>query len=205
MSLLTKSNSKQSSRRQIAIEGVEDGILRMPGNRYAVILKVSSINLGLKSDAEKDAIIETYKSFLNSLACPIDILIRIREIDVDKYLDDYRARMAEEQEDVYKKQIEAYINFVRDLIQTNKILTRHFYIVVPYQNHNNKASFEVVKDQLVLHTGIVESGLAKLGMHTHQLDSLELLDLFYTFYNPEQAKLQPLTVQTMQMLTKQFI
>lgn len=204
MSLLTKSNNKVSSRRQIAIEGVEDGILRMPGNRYAVIMKVSSINLGLKSDAEKDAIIEAYRSFLNSLACPIDILIRIREIDVDKYLDDYRARMAEEQEEVYKKQIEAYINFVRDLIQTNKILTRHFYIVVPYQN-NNKASFEVVKDQLALHTGIVESGLAKLGMHTHQLDSLELLDLFYTFYNPEQAKLQPLTVQTMQMLTSQFI
>jgi len=204
MSLLTKSNNKVSSRRQIAIEGVEDGILRMPGNRYAVIMKVSSINLGLKSDAEKDAIIEAYKSFLNSLACPIDILIRIREIDVDKYLDDYRARMAEEQEEVYKKQIEAYINFVRDLIQTNKILTRHFYIVVPYQNNNN-ASFEVVKDQLMLHTGIVESGLAKLGMHTHQLDSLELLDLFYTFYNPEQAKLQPLTVQTMQMLTSQFI
>jgi len=204
MSLLTKSNNKVSSRRQIAIEGVEDGILRMPGNRYAVILKVSSINLGLKSDAEKDAIIETYKSFLNSLACPIDILIRIREIDVDKYLDDYRARIEEEKEEVYKKQIEAYINFVRDLIQTNKILTRHFYIVVPFQN-NNKASFEVVKDQLMLHTGIVENGLAKLGMHTHQLDSLELLDLFYTFYNPEQAKLQPLTVQTMQMLTSQFI
>lgn len=204
MSLLTKSNNKVSSRRQIAIEGVEDGILRMPDNRYAVILKVSSINLGLKSDTEKDAIIETYKSFLNSLACPIDILIRIREIDVDKYLDDYRARMEEEQEEVYKKQIEAYINFVRDLIQTNKILTRHFYIVVPFHNQN-KASFEVVKDQLALHTGIVESGLAKLGMHTRQLDSLELLDLFYTFYNPEQAKLQPLTVQTMQMLTSQFI
>lgn len=204
MSLLTKSNNKVSSRRQIAIEGVEDGILRIPDNRYAVILKVSSINLGLKSDTEKDAIIETYKSFLNSLACPIDILIRIREIDVDKYLDDYRSRMEEEQEEVYKKQIEAYINFVRDLIQTNKILTRHFYIVVPFHNQN-KASFEVVKDQLALHTGIVESGLAKLGMHTRQLDSLELLDLFYTFYNPEQAKLQPLTVQTMQMLTSQFI
>jgi hypothetical protein len=204
MSLFKKSNSKASSRRQIAIKGVDDGVLLLPSGHYATILQVSSINLELKSEAEQDAIIEMYQSFLNSLACPIQVLVRIRELDVDKYLDDYRARLADEQEEVYKKQIEAYIKFVRELIKTNKILTRYFYIVVPYAD-NNKASMGLIKDQLALHVGIVEHGLEKLGMQSRQLTSLEALDMFYGFYNPDQAKLQPLTAQTMQMLTTQYV
>ena len=43
-------------------------------------------------------------------------------------------------------------------------------------------------------------GVEKLGMKARQLDSIELLDLFYSFYNPAQAKTQELKEQTIQML-----
>jgi hypothetical protein len=204
MSLFKKSSSKVSSRQQIAIQGVEDGILMLPGNKYRAILEVSSLNLELKSDAEKDAIIETYQNFLNSLACSVQVLIKVREIDIDKYLEDYRTRLANEKEEVYKQQIEGYVRFVRSLIQSNKILTRQFYVVVPYDDVS-KSSKAFVKDQLDLNIGIIKNGLEKLGMQTRQLSSLEVLELFYTFYNEEKAKLQPLTAATMEMLTKQYI
>ena len=204
MPLLRKSNSKVSSRRQIAIKGVEDGVLLLPNNKYRAILRVSSINLELRSEAEQDTIVETYQSFLNSLACPIQVLVQIREVDIDKYLDGYRQRLAEESEEVYKKQIEGYTTFVRQLIKTNKILTRHFYIVVPYDD-NGKSSMEAIRDQINLHIGIITNGLTKLGMQARQLSSLEILDLFYGFYNPEHLKLQPLTMQTMHMLAKEYI
>jgi len=199
-----KSNSKISSRRQIAIRGVEEGILRLPNEQYRAVLQVSSLNLVLKSEAEQDAIIETYQSFLNSLTCPVQVLIQIRELDVDKYLEDYQKRLKTEKEAVYRKQIEAYTNFVKKLIKSNKILTRHFYIVVPYAN-TNKSSDALVKDQLELNIQIVEQGLKKLGIHSQQLSSLEVLELFYGFYNAEHAKLQPLTAHTLQMLSKQYI
>ncbi len=204
MSLLTKSNNKGSSRRQIAIKGVDGNILELPNGEYRLLLETSSINLELKSETEQDAIIETYQKFLNSLACPVQIVVQIREVDIDKYLEDYRAVVKDETEAVYRQQSEVYQTFVRDLIKTNKILTKHFYIVVPYANRN-KTSIEVIKDQLAMHAKIIEQGLGKLGMQTRILSGLEALDLFYTFYNAEQAKLQPLRQQTMHMLAQQFM
>ncbi len=87
MSTFTKSKKKQSSRHQIAVEGIRDGILLLPGNHYRTALQLSSINFELKSEAEQDALIDTYQSFLNSLATPLQIIIRIRELDMDKYLE----------------------------------------------------------------------------------------------------------------------
>jgi hypothetical protein len=204
MSVLTKSNKKLSSRQQINIKGVQDGVLLLPGNQYRIILQASSINFELKSDDEQDAIIETYQSFLNSLACPVQILVRIREMDMQKYLDDFRAVLASEKEKIYRQQIKNYTEFVQGLISTNKILSRHFYVVIPYTS-NDGADFAAIKEQLTLSADIVGKGLGRLGIHTRQLDSLETLDLFYSFYSPGQAKRQPLTNQTLRLLKESYL
>ncbi len=204
MSMLRKSNAKQSSRRQINIKGVRDNVLLLPGNHYRVVLQASSINFELKSEDEQDAIIETYQNFLNSLACPVQILVRTREMDMQKYIDDFRAIVEGEKEDVYREQVLNYTEFVQGLITTNKILARHFYVIIPY-GERGKADFDAIKEQLALSCDIVSKGLGRLGIRVRKLDSLELLDLFYTFYNPRLAKRQPLTDQTMQLLREAYL
>lgn len=196
---LQKSKTKANSREQIAIKGVRDGVLMLPNNQYRVILHVSSLNFELKSEEEQDAIIDTYESFLNSVGSSLQVLIRTREIDMDKYLEELSERLEGESEDVYKKQLRNYDEFIRSLITTNKILTRHFYLVIPYAA-SSKADFELIKEQLNLKLDIVAKGMTRIGMHTKQLSSLEMLDLFYSFYNPVQAKIQPLTEQTLQLI-----
>ena len=195
-----KSKSKTSARNQIAIKGVRDGILILPNNQYRAILEVAALNFELRSDEEQDAIIDTYESVLNSVGVPLQILIRTREIDMDKYLEDLQDRRRDEKEEIYRDQLKNYNEFIRTLIADNKILTRHFYIVVPYQptDKNEKADFELVEEQLRLRLDIVSKGIAKLGMHTFQIDSLKVLDLFYSFYSPTQAKIQPLTEQVLE-------
>ena len=195
-----KSKSKTSARNQIAIKGVRDGILILPNNQYRAILEVAALNFELRSDEEQDAIIDTYESVLNSVGVPLQIIIRTREIDMDKYLEDLQDRRKDEKEEIYRDQLKNYNEFIRTLIADNKILTRHFYIVVPYQptDKNEKADFDLVEEQLRLRLDIVSKGIAKLGMHTFQIDSLKVLDLFYSFYSPTQAKIQPLTEQVLE-------
>jgi len=204
MSLLQKSKTKASSRRQIDIKSVKDGVLVLPGNHYRALLQVSSLNFELKSEDEQDALIDTYESFLNSLGSPLQILIRTREIDMDKYLGELDERLAGETESIYKAQLSNYGEFIRSLITTNKILTRHFYVIVPYDD-SSKTDFELVKEQLSLTVDIVTKGLGRLGMRARQLTSLEILDLFYSFYSPAQAKIQPLREQTMQLLKEAYL
>lgn len=199
MSVLKKSKTKTSARQQIAIEGVRDGVLILPGNQYRAILEVSSLNFELRSEEEQDTIIDTYESFLNSVGSSLQILVRTREIDMDKYLADLTERLDYEAEEIYRSQLKNYDEFIRSLITTNKILTRHFYIIVPYKPTDN-AEFELIREQLNIKLDIVAKGMMRLGMHTTQLTSLEVLDLFYSFYSPAQAKIQPLTDQALQLI-----
>lgn len=190
-------SSKASSRRQIRIKEVKDNMLILPGNKYRSVIETSAINFELKSEDEQDAIIDNFQNFLNSLPCPLQILIRVREVDIDRYLEEFSKKESKEEEGVYKTQIQSYCSFITDLVSGSKILSRRFYVVIPYDDTGGKHDFALVKEQLLLNQDIVIKGLEKLGMKTRILDSLEILDLFYTFYNSDQIKSQPLKAETL--------
>lgn len=204
MSVLQKSSKKASARCQIDINGVKDGVLVLSRDRYRTVLSVSPVNFELKSEEERDAIIDTYESFLNSVGCSLQVLVRTREIDMDKYLADLDESKQDEPITIYREQLENYGEFIRGLISTNKILTRNFYVIVPFES-NGKLEFDGVKEQLGLKVDIVRKGLARLGISSRQLSDLEILDLFYSFYSPEQSKLQPLSNRALDLLNTEYI
>jgi len=197
---LNKSEKKASSRRQIQIKEVKDDILILPNNEYRLLIETSSINFELKSEEEQDVLIDSFQNFLNSLSVPLQILVRVREIDIDGYLDQIAKSKLLEKEKVYRTQIDNYSEFIKDLITGSKILSRRFYITVPYENLAKKQDFKLIKEQMHLQRGIILRGLEKLGMKAKALDSLELLDLFYTFYNSSQIKTEPLRGDTVRTL-----
>lgn len=203
MSILQKSNKKASARQQINIKGVKDDILMLPRNQYRAVFEVSSVNFELKSEDEQDALIDTYESFLNSLPCPMQILVRIRELDMSKYLAELKSRLVDEKEEVYQEQIKNYSEFVQDLVADNRILSRRFYVVLPFTAKDT--DFATAKEQLTINGDIVSKGFMRLGVRTRQLGSLEILDLFQSFYNPTQAKQQPITERVVQLLNSSYV
>jgi len=186
-----KPKTNGSARTQIGIKEVRDGILILPDDRYRTILSTSSLNFELQSEEEQDVIVDAFQAFLNSLTMPIQILVRVRELDIDRYLEDFEGKLKNETETIYKDQLKNYSEFIKKLVSGNKILSRKFYLVIPHDN-KGKVDFPTVKEQLMLEQEIIIKGLEKIGMTARQLSSLEILDLFYSFYRPEQAKIQPL-------------
>jgi hypothetical protein len=203
MFALPKLNNTGSSRHQIAIKGVEDDMLVLPNNEYRVIIETSSINFHLMSEDGQDAVVDIYKAFLNSLSFPIQIVQKVRALDLDDYLQGFEAKKDTEKIKVYKSQIDGYMKYVKSLVKTNKILSRQFYIVIPYRL-KGKETIEVAREQLVNRLAIVEKGLGNVGVKTRQLNTLEIMDLFYSSYNASDAKLQPLTEQTIDLLQKNY-
>jgi hypothetical protein len=197
MWLLNKVKNKKSSRAQIQIKEVKDNVLLLPNEEYRVILECSSINFELKSEEEQDILIDSFQNFLNSLPCQLQILIRVREVDIDHYLEEISKSKKTEKEKAYKNQIDNYCDFITNLVSGNKILSRKFYIVVPYHHIDKNKDFKLIKEQLHLLTEIVIRGLEKMGMKAKTLNSLEILDLFYSFYNSEQIKTQALTSESL--------
>lgn len=193
-----------SSTKQIDLEDITGGILKLPGNRYRLVLSASSINFELKSAEEQDAIIDTYEGFLNSITFAFQVLIRTREIDMDSYLDSLQARIGLESLLVYKLQLENYRHFISSLISDNKILSHQFYIVIAF-DQLKKQDPSIIKDQLNLRADIVSKNLARLGIVCKELSSIEIIDLFYSFYSPEQAKTQPISERALQVMNQEFI
>lgn len=203
MFALPKLNKKSSSRHQIAIKGVENSVLILPNKEYRIIIKTSSINFHLMSEDEQDAVVDIYQAFLNSLSFPVQIIQKVRALDLDDYLQGFEAKKEKESIDVYKNQIDSYTKYVKSLVKTNKILSRQFYIVIPYQA-KSKEGIEVAREQLANRLAIAEKGLGNVGIKTRLLNSMELLDLFYSSYNETDAKQQPLTQQTIDLLQKNY-
>ena len=120
---------------------------------------------------------------------------------MDKYLEDLSVRLESETEPIFQAQIAHYDAFIRSLIQTNKILARRFYLVVPFSTtESGHMEFAMIKEQLGFTADLVSKGLNRLGMQTRQLSSLEVLDLFYSFYSPAAAKLQPLSERALEII-----
>jgi len=203
MFALPKLSKNGSSRHQIAIKGVEDSVLILPNNEYRIIIETSSINFHLMSEDEQDAVVDIYKAFLNSLSFPIQIVQKVRALDLDDYLQGFEAKKDKETVEVYKNQIDGYTKYVKSLVKTNKILSRQFYIVIPY-HAKGKETLEIAREQLANRLAIAEKGLGNVGIKTRLLSSLELLDLFYSSYNASDAKQQPLTQQTIDLLQKNY-
>ena len=202
---LNKSKNKVSSRRQIQIKEVKDNILILPNNQYRMVIETSSINFELKSDEEQDVLIDNFQNFLNSLPSSLQILIRIREVDIDGYLEIVGESKKNEKEKVYKNQIDNYQEFIQKLVLGNKILARRFYVVIPYASIEKSNDFRIIKEQMHLQRDIVLRGLEKLGMKARPLNSLEILDLFYGFYNQSQAKTQGLNKEPFELMKEAYV
>jgi len=193
-------NKLGSSRQHIQIKQVKDGVLILPHNHYRIVLETSALNFELNSDEEQDVLLDTFQHFLNALPCSVQILIRTRELDVDDYLQSFQEKKVHEAEPLYKEQLSDYCSFVQKLVAGNRILSRRFYIVIPYEADPSSKDFSIIKEHLQLQQEVINRELEKIGIKTHQLSSLEVLQLFYSFYNPKKIKTQPLTEETIRTI-----
>ena len=207
-----------STQQFLDIDQIKDGVVILKNGALRAVLMVSSINFDLKSADEQDAIITHYQSFLNSLDFPIQIFISSRKINLKHYVDTLKKLSREQTNELLHLQMEDYIQYISNMAATINIVNKSFYIVVPFspvENQKgklkdrlfeilspNKAlkkkgaeSLEVYKDQLWQLVDLVQNGLTGTGLRLAILNTQELIELYYSTYNPgpiERLELAPI-------------
>ena len=124
--------SKNATQEFVPIDDVRDGIAILKNGSMRGIFMASSVNFSLKSIDEKQAILMQFQNFLNSLDFPVQIIIQSRRLDIRPYLALLKERHKEQTNDLMKIQIEQYIAFIRSFTESSNIMTKNFYVVVPY-------------------------------------------------------------------------
>ncbi|HEU0050559.1 MAG TPA: TraC family protein [Patescibacteria group bacterium] len=192
----------------------EDTVIMKDGTLRAVLL-VSSINFALKSVDEQNAIVQAYMAFLNGIDFPIQIVIQSRKMNVDGYVKQLEGRESEINNELLKKQIRDYRDFVKQLVKLGEIMQKRFFVIVPlnpatdkrknfFQRlaeilspslavHLSEEKFKKQKFDLELRVNQIVSGLSSMSLNAVQLDTQSLIELYYNVYNPELLQTQPLT------------
>src|SRR3989338_3671214 len=199
--------SKKSTQDFVPVREVRDGIIVLKDGGLRAVLLASSINFALKSDDEQTAFITQFQSFLNSLDFSVQIFIESRMLDIRPYVATLEAAYKEQLDDLMRIQIREYIEFIKSFTETASIMTKNFFVVVPYASSGLSAglsgpssflpwnkkkssakeenrSFEEQVSQLEQRIGIVQQGLVRTGVRTVQLGTEETIELLYKLFNP---------------------
>ncbi len=189
-----------STQQFLEIDQIKEDVLILKNKTLRAVLMVSSLNFALKSSEEQKAIIYQFQSFLNSLDFPIEIVVQSRILNITGYLDKLKEAETKQQNELLKIQIAEYRKFISDLVGGRHILTKTFFVIIPFaliemskkgiekQDELGEEKFQRAKSQLWQRMEFVSLGLRRCGLQCSSLRTLELIELFWSLYHPDQAE-----------------
>lgn len=201
----------------LEIKDIKEGVLVLKNGSIRGVLMVSSLNFALKSEEEQSAIIYAYQSFLNSLDFSCQIVIQSRKINITPYLDSLKDLEDKQTNELLRAQTASYRNFIKEMVKGDMVMTKNFYVVVPYnlieafgvggatkqggffnslglgggdqKNDMKDEDFERYKTQLWQRMEFLASGLRRCGLQGIPLTTPELIELFWSIHHPDQAEI----------------
>jgi hypothetical protein len=208
-------NSTQNS---LQFAEIRDGMVIMTDGSFRSVIACQSINFDLMSSREREGVEYSYQNFLNSLHHPIQILVRSQRVDIAPYIDKLTDLRRNEDNMLLTVLMDDYINFIDILAQEANIMDKSFYIIIPFFPEGdlsnlkgqamgffgklfakpasvttiNNDAYEKAKTEINNRTESVIAGLFQMGVHSVRLNTSEISELYYNFYNPDTAIREPL-------------
>lgn len=143
----------------------EDGIFKLPGERYSATWEFEDINYKIEDEDSKDDLLYTYfTSVVNPIQSPFKITILNRKKDIKELEDRY---LYPEKEDEYKN-LRNNVNkeILRRIYQSRKGYTQSKYITITSEvkkTENLALKFKIIEQDLSTGLGAINSSIRKLN------------------------------------------
>ena len=167
---------------------LENGIIKLKDNSYVKIIKIIPINFNLKSNLEKESILNSYKIFLKTCNFDIQILIQSNKEDLSKHISKIKEKSKEEKENI-KIVSNKYINFIQEINKNKKSSSKNFFIIIKESQENkkqktNKNSEKIIFDKLNDKYFNIKECLSRCGNIVIDISEKEMVEkIFYSFLN----------------------
>ena len=195
----------KSAQSFVPVKEVRNGVIILKEGGYRGVLMCSSINFALKSEDEQKAVIGGFQTFLNTLDFTVEIVVHSRRMDIRPYLALLETRTDAQATELMRIQVREYIQFIKNFIEGSDIMTKLFYVVVPFEpgginqvagavpffgkksataeSEGLKKSFDEHKVQLEQRMALVASSLGSSGVRAVPLGTEEIIELLYRSFN----------------------
>ena len=205
---------RASTQQQVPLENIRDNLFILKDGSCGVVLSVSALNFSLLSETEQEATMFAYAALLNSLTFPIQILARSKQKDISSYLAILLEEENKQKNPLLQGQIKKYRKFVEEMIKRNNVLDKDFFVVIPFslfelgsaevlgknllpQKKSLPFSENYIVEKAKINLGPKKDQLirqfSRVGLVAKQLNTQELIALFYEIYNPKQAERQKIS------------
>ena len=173
---------------------LENGIIKLKNKSYIKIIKIIPINFNLKSNLEKEAILNSYKIFLKTCYFDIQILIQSNKEDLSKHISKIKLQTENENEKL-KILSQQYIKYIQKINRDKKSSSKNFYIIVKenLQNKNkiNNNEEKIIFDKLNDKYFNIKECLSRCGNIVIDLNNQEIVKkVFYSFLNSRKDLLE---------------
>lgn len=164
---------------------LENGIIKLKNNSYIKILNISPINFNLKSNLEKESILNSYKIFLKTCNFNFQILVQSNKEDLTKHIDKIEKNLIQENnliQNISKK----YIQYIKQLNHEKKSSSKNFYIILKCKNENK----EILNDEDYLIEKLneqyfkIKECLSRCGNIVSDINNKkQIIDILFSFLN----------------------
>lgn len=191
----------------VEVEDIRDSVVIVKGGALRSVIEVTALNFDLKSADEQQGIIQGFQGFLNTIDFPLQLLTQSRTLDIAGYLKQVERMVEGQTNELLKIQTTEYIRFIQGLSELANIMSKKFYIVVPYYSGvvvktnaldrlrkvfsrskkgpatTSDGEFEKSRAQLEERVNVVSNAITGSGVTARVLDAQELMSLYYGYYN----------------------
>ena len=173
----------------------ENGIIKLKDNSYVKIIKIIPINFNLKSNLEKEAILNSYKIFLKTCNFNIQILIQSNKEDLSKHISKIKNQIKEENKNI-KLLSNKYIDFIQRTNKNKKSSSKNFYILIREFPENkkqkiNENSEKIIFDKLNDKYFNIKECLSRCGNSVMDISEKTATEkILYSFFNSRKSLLE---------------
>lgn len=194
-----------TSQAHLPIADITNDIVVYKDGGAALIMESTSLNFGLLSEKEQQAVIAAYAAMINSLTFSVQIVVRTQRKDISSYISFLDEQAKKLTHPLLIKLMQEYKGFITESVKKKNVLGKRFFVVLylsPLElgvgksvasiTRGNKVlpftkSYVIKKTKITLYPRrdhlIRQAG--RLGIKFRQLTTTELVDLMFTVYNPE--------------------
>lgn len=148
---------------------LENGTIITKENSRVKILKVEPINFFLRSEMEKEVVLNSYKNIFKAINFDIQIIIQSTKEDLSSNINYIKSK-----EISNKKLLNQYIEYIESLNQIKKSNNKNFYLVVKEASEQNLINEKISK---------IQDLLERCGNRSSVVNSKEeLIKIIETFY-----------------------
>ena len=162
---------------------LENGIVKLKNKKYIKIIKVEPINFNLKSELEKESILNSYKIFLKTCDFNFQILIQSNKQDLSKNISSIKNNLKNKKENYLKNISEDYINYINKINLNKKSSSKNFYIIISNKDNIQEDEELIIEDLnenfFKIKECLSRCGNIVIGYSTKK----ELIQIFYSFLN----------------------